>query len=116
MKVVGISDRGSELVLAAGDSFEVRLPDSAGTGYQWVVVGQPDSVELTDEGTAGGAEFVPGGERLHSFRFVAHGQTHGRIALELRRSWERTVAPEDGFDVFVSTAQGESVVEDRTDE
>ncbi len=116
MKVVEITDRGSELTLADGDIFEVSLPDSAGTGYQWVVVGQPDSVELIDESTAGDTVLVPGAERLHTFRFVAHGPTHGRIALELRRSWERTDAPEQAFEVFLSTAEGESVVEDGTNE
>ena len=116
MKVVDITDRGSELEVAAGDAFEVRLPDIAGTGYQWVVVGQPDSVELTDEGTAAGTPPLPGGERLHSFRFVARGPARGRLALELRRSWEQTDAPEDAFEVYVSTAPDESAVEDRADE
>ncbi len=116
MKVVDVTDRGSELELAAGETFEVRLSDIAGTGYQWVIVGQPDSVELTDEGTAEGADPLPGGERLHSFRFVASGPTRGRIALELRRSWERAEPPEDAFEVFVSTVPDESAVEDRADE
>ena len=116
MKVVDITDRGAELLLAAGDSLEVRLPDSVGTGYQWVVVGQPDSFELTDEGTAGDPEPLVGGQRLHSFRFVARGPVRGRLALELRRSWERADTPEDAFEVFVSTAPSESGVEDRSNE
>jgi len=117
MKVLHTTDRGSELSLTDGDTFEVRLPENASTGYQWSVAGLPDSVELLDDDVVGHTPVLPGAEGLHRFRFVVRGTPSGRVALELRRSWEQTGEPEDRFELHIAAApSGGSALEDRPDE
>ena len=117
MKVVHYTDRGTELLLNDGDTFEVSLPENASTGYQWSVARLPDTVELLDDDVVNPTPIVPGAQGLHRFKFVVHGPTSGRVALELRRSWEQASEPEDDFEVRIATApRGGSALEDRPDE
>ena len=117
MKIVDETENGSEVPLADGETLEVRLPESGGTGYQWSVVGLDSTVELL------GDDFVlpelnqPGARGTHRFTFVAHGSSGGRVMLELRRSWEQSADPEDRFELRVRTAPAAaSLFEDRADE
>lgn len=115
MKIVDVN--GSEVSVSDGETFEVRLPENASTGYQWVVVGLADEVELLGDDTVASEPLVPGAQGLHCFRFIARGTPRGRVALELRRSWERLPDPEDRFEVRVSSASPRrSALEDAADE
>lgn len=117
MKVLHATDTGTELALIEGDTFEVRLPENASTGYQWSVAGLPDAVTLIDDVVAGPAPILPGAQALHSFRFIVRGPPSGKVALELRRSWEHAATPEAGFEVRVTAvASGGSAIEDCSDE
>lgn len=101
MEIVDVN--GSELSLSDGDTFEVRVPENASTGYQWTVVAVPENVELVGDDMVASAPLLPGAQGLHCFRFAARGAPSGRVVLELRRSWERLNEPEDRFEVRVSS-------------
>lgn len=117
MKVLYSTDSGAELLLTDGDTFEVRLVENASTGYQWSVAGLPDTIELLDDDVVSPAPVIPGSQGLHRFRFVVRGSPSGRLAMELRRSWEQAGQPEDQFEVRIaSTPSGGSALEDRPDE
>jgi predicted secreted protein len=117
MKVVDLADRGTELVLADGETFEVRLPENGGTGYQWSVAGLADAVELLEDDFVSPEPALPGAQGVRRFRFIVRGPPSGRVALELRRSWEQTSEPEDAFDVRIAAApHANSAVKDRPNE
>lgn len=103
MKVVRLADRNSDLVLTCGETFEVRLPENATTGYQWSVAQLPDAVALVEDDTAVPDVLLPGAAGEHRFRFVVRGSPGGRVVLELRRPWEQGIEPEDGFEVRVAS-------------
>ena len=117
MKVIDDSDNDTEIQLADGERFEVRLPENASTGYQWSVARLSDAVELVDDDFVAPGTMVPGAQGEHRFTFVARGSGGGRVVLELRRSWEQQAEPEQRFEVGVSTdRRGGSALEDSADE
>ena len=77
MKVVRLADRNSDLVLTCGETFEVRLPENATTGYQWSVAQLPDAVALVEDDTAVPDVLLPGAAGEHRFRFVVRGSPGG---------------------------------------
>jgi inhibitor of cysteine peptidase len=117
MKVIDVTDNDTEIRLADGERFEVRLPENASTGYQWSVARVSDPVELLDDDFVAPGTMVPGAPGQHHFTFVARGAGSGRVVLELRRSWEQQAEPEQRFEVGVSTdRRAGSALEDSADE
>lgn len=106
MKVIDVTHNNTEVQLATGEAFEVRLPENAGTGYQWSVADHNHAVELLDDAVIAPGTMVPGAQGLHRFRFAARGSGSHRLVLELRRSWEQRSEPEERFEVSISTAGG----------
>jgi predicted secreted protein len=116
LKVLTNEDSGSVLALSDGEGFEVCLPESAGTGYQWIVTDVPEDVCLVGDDVVVG-RMTPGAQGLHRFRFLIRQSPGGRVALELRRTWERASMPESAFEVRLApTTSGSSVPEDRPNE
>lgn len=117
MKVIDVTDNDTEVRLADGETFVLRVPENASTGYQWSVVRVPDVVELIGDDVVAPGTVVPGAPGLHRFTFVARGSSSGRVVLELRRSWEQRPEPEERFEVKISTDRpGGSASEDGADE
>jgi inhibitor of cysteine peptidase len=103
MKVIDVTANDTEVQLADGERFEVRLPENGSTGYQWSVARLSDAVELVDDTFVAPGTSVPGAQGEHRFTFVARGSGSGRVVLELRRSWEQRPEPEERFEVAIST-------------
>lgn len=104
MQRINETRNGGEVELAVGEEIEVALSETATTGYRW---------RLDDRGAAGlvevGDSFEPGGpapgaagRRLWRFRGDREGVS--RVALSLRRSWERTPVATFALTVRVKSA------------
>jgi inhibitor of cysteine peptidase len=102
MKVVHLADRDSDLALTQGETFEVRLPENATTGFQWSIAQLPEVVVLLEDDTAAPDGLQPGAAGEHRFRFVVRGAPSGRVVLELRRPWEQEIEPEEAFEVRIA--------------
>ncbi|HEY3711850.1 MAG TPA: protease inhibitor I42 family protein [Amycolatopsis sp.] len=89
MQVVTIEDDTSTLTLAPGDQVELRLPENAGTGYQW----QLDPLDLpllvVDEALKPAAG-QPGATGEHRFLLRAGGPGETSVAARLVRPWDTT--------------------------
>jgi inhibitor of cysteine peptidase len=77
---------GKTVVLKAGQTLVIRLPENPTTGYRWAVEScgtmRLDKDEFFPIGTGVGA----GGTRQLQWRAESSGRHH--ISLVLRRSWE----------------------------
>ena len=84
-------------VVAPGETFEIRLPTTAGTGFTWEVTGEIDAqvielVSKTIDDSALVAERVGApATAVLTFRGVAPGTT--RLTLGYLRPWETGVGP-----------------------
>lgn len=100
MIVLGMEQDTSEVELEPGEIFEVHLPESAASsGYQWEVTERPAGVELVADEMIPPGTGRPGAAGERRLRFEASDAPSGALVLELRRSWERGVAPEKSFRV-----------------
>ncbi len=84
-------------VVAPGETFEIRLPTTAGTGFKWEITGQLDPAvielvgEALDEPASATGRVGAQGTTVLTFRGVAPGTT--RLTLGYLRPWETGVGP-----------------------
>jgi len=81
----------AEANLAVGESFEVHLPVTAATGYQWEIIEQPAGLVLAGSRVKNTSpEEIAGGRVMQQLRFRASHPTAGRLRLSYQRSWDQT--------------------------
>ncbi|MEV6642581.1 protease inhibitor I42 family protein [Amycolatopsis sp. NPDC051371] len=87
MKVLTLEADGAAADVAPGERLELRLPENAGTGYQWVLDGPEPPLRVVEE-TLHPASDRAGGTGEH--RFVLHADAPGETTLVARhaRPWE----------------------------
>jgi inhibitor of cysteine peptidase len=113
--ILRAADRDTDLEVSEGDTFEVRLPENASTGFQWSVTALPPGVELVEDALDLDVGARPGGEAEHRFAFRVSGAGSGQLGLELRRSWETRSEPEARFAVRMSPRTGDRPAGDEPD-
>lgn len=108
MRELGPADAGCDLAVSAGESFVVRLPENASTGFQWAIVERPAGLECAVDRPVPAPGAMAGAAGLHEFEFTASqdraAQPQGRLVLHLRRSWEAAREPAETFVVTVVVA------------
>jgi predicted secreted protein len=91
----------TEIVVEAGETFEIVLEGNFTTGYRWELQKLVDAIALeSDEMRAGGD--APGSRGTQHFKLAA--KSDGRYLLEFayRRPWEDTNLDERRIDVEVT--------------
>ena len=91
-----LSTTGQEAELSCSASFEISLPETPGTGFQWQMIENGEPVcKVTHE------DFQPsvgvGGQGSRHWQFQAVRVGAAEIRMALRRSWERSAAPAQSF-------------------
>lgn len=88
MKVFTLEADGAAADVAPGERLELRLPENAGTGYQWVLDGPEPPLRVVEETLHPGGADRAGGTGEH--RFVLHADAPGETTLVARhvRPWE----------------------------
>ena len=77
-----------------GESFDVPLKGTGGTGYRWEVTLPPEAADLIAWlGETREATTVPGGPTIQHFRFQALATGTLDLTFRYRRSW---AAPDSG--------------------
>ena len=104
------------LALTPGQPCRIELSEASGAGFVWHLEELPlflrvlEGIDAPQSAPARGADIdsiVVGGNTTRVFRFVATGPGSGRLALSMRRPWERAGAraAEVAIDVACSEAR-----------
>ena len=102
---MGESADGERLTLTPGETWTLRLPENATTGYRWTLESEGGpACALLSESRPGGDPAVPGqpGTRDWRFRAARTGGAEGRIALRSARPWETDASPARSFTLTVT--------------
>ena len=76
----------------AGETFEVSLEGTAGTGFRWEFDALPAATGLVSllEERREAVSTMPGGQTIHHFRFQALSPGKLDLTFRYRRAWEAT--------------------------
>ncbi len=102
--VITKADNGKEISVNEGDVFEVRLEQSAGTGFSWEITGL-DKVHLkvlkVVEAPVKKDEMLLGGPVLKNWKIKALKKGSTGLKILLYRSWEGVEKAENRFNVSI---------------
>lgn len=96
------SEAGRRIVLNEGDTLEVTLPGTPGTGYTWEVA--PEGITcLRQEGEPDfeSESSLVGAPADVTLRFTAVETGEETLRLLYHRPWEEDVAPEETFEAII---------------
>ncbi len=106
LPVLTDADSGTQLALATGDRFQLRLESNPSTGYQWALDrrSMPDAVDLlaTRYEPPPDDDDVVGRPGVEVFEFVASGPGAGIVRLEYLRLFDDPPIPERIVEYIVS--------------
>ena len=102
MSTVTEADNGRELTLSRGDTLEVSLPATSGTGYTWQMVPIADPLAKP----VGEMKFktdhaMPGASGNQIFRYSVEESGSGSIELRYVRPWEKDTPPAKVFKLLL---------------
>ena len=102
MSTVTEADNGRELTLSRGDTLEVSLPATSGTGYTW----QPVPIADPLAKPVGEMKFktdhtMPGAAGNQIFRFLLDASGTGTIEMHYIRPWEKDTPPAKVFKLLL---------------
>ena len=102
MSTVTEADNGRELTLSRGDTLEVSLPATSGTGYTWQQVPIADPLAKP----VGEMKFkidnaMPGASGNQIFRYSVEESGNGSIELRYVRPWEKDTPPAKVFKLLL---------------
>ncbi|MGD1028356.1 protease inhibitor I42 family protein [Candidatus Binatus soli] len=100
MIAVTESDDGREFTLSRGDTLEISLPATSGTGYTW----QPAPIADALVKPVGDTKFkldnaMPGASGQQIFRFSVEASGTGTLAMRYIRPWEKGMPPARVFTI-----------------
>lgn len=80
-----------------GETFEVPLEGTAGTGFRWEVVLPPTAANVVTllEETRDVATTVPGSRTVQRFRFRALAPGTLKLTFKYRRAWEAVASGDE---------------------
>ena len=102
MVTVTEADNGRELTLSRGDTLEVSLPATSGTGFTWQAVPIADPLAKP----VGEMKFktdreMPGATGHQIFRYSVDESGNGSIELRYIRPWEKDTPPAKVFKLLL---------------
>ena len=102
--VIGVTeaDNGHEFTLSRGDTLEVSLPATSGTGYTWQEAPIADALVKP----VGDTKFkiddaMPGGSGHQIFRFSVESSGTGALEIHYLRPWEKDARPAKVFRILL---------------
>lgn len=96
MKQLSERDNGRELEIPVGETVELALPETSGTGFKWSFASRGDPVLKLEKDEYSGAATAPGADRTRRLRLTAINPGNATVELNYGRSWEKR-APARSF-------------------
>ena len=104
---VNQTNNNNQTVLNVGDTLVVKLPNNAGTGYQWYLEDNDDSLlRLDNDRTNDRGGGLLGGKTEQIFYFVAAGAGGGELSFAKRRVIGRQSDTADYFRTLITVNRG----------
>jgi inhibitor of cysteine peptidase len=102
VSIVTEADNGREVTLSRGDTLEVSLPATSGTGYTWQAAPIADALVKP----VGDMKFkidneMPGAPGHQIFRFSVEASGTGSIEMHYLRPWEKDTPPAKVFKILL---------------
>jgi inhibitor of cysteine peptidase len=89
-------ERSAEIKI--GETVEVRLPETAGTGFQWSIDTADDACcKIAGESRSGPDKAAPGAASEHVWRLQAVQAGESRFGWHYRRPWQHDAPPARTF-------------------
>jgi inhibitor of cysteine peptidase len=103
MVTVTEADNGRELTLSRGDTLEVSLPATSGTGYTWqaVPIADPIARQVRDMKFRAADNQMPGASGHQVFRFSVEASGTGSLEFRYVRPWEKDTPPAKVFKILL---------------
>ncbi len=96
------ADNGREFTLSRGDTIEVSLPATSGTGYTWQAVPVADTIvkQVGDLRFKADHE-MPGAAGHQIFRYSVDASGTGSLEIHYLRPWEKDTPPAKVFKILL---------------
>jgi len=95
---VSEADDGREIEVAVGETLELALPETSGTGFRWTLTSRTESILTLEKEYSADAVTAPGSGRMRCWRFRAIAPGKAMLELGYARPWEKQ-APMRSFTV-----------------
>lgn len=88
MADVEVRQDGAVVSAEVGDRVLIRVPENAGTGYQWAIGEVGPGLEVESDRVELPSQLRPGAAAERVFVLRARAGGRDKVELRLRRSWE----------------------------
>jgi inhibitor of cysteine peptidase len=98
------ADNGREINVAVGETLELELSETSGTGFRWAIRSSGESIVALEKEYSADAATIPGNSRMRCWRFKAIAPGDAKLELVYARPWEKR-APVRSFSVKLRTSR-----------
>src|SRR5271166_5185131 len=88
MMRVSEADDGREIEVAVGETLELALPETSGTGFRWDFTSRGEAILALEKEYTAAAATAPGSSRMRCWRFKAIAPGNAMLELGYARPWE----------------------------
>jgi len=96
------TDDGREISVAVGETVELELPETSGSGFRWAFTSSGESIVALEKEYSANTATAPGSGRMCCWRFKAIAVGNAKLELVYARPWEKR-APVRSFSVKLRT-------------
>jgi inhibitor of cysteine peptidase len=83
------ADDGREIEVSIGETMELALPETSGTGYRWAFTSRGESILALEKEYSAADATAPGSGRMRCWRLKAIAPGNAMLKLDYSRSWEK---------------------------
>jgi len=92
MKRLSERDDGGEIEVRVGESVELTLPETSGTGFRWDFASRAQPILKLEADDYAHTAAGPGGNRMRRLRFTAVAAGEATLQLNYARPWQKGAA------------------------
>lgn len=98
------ADNDKSVEIVVGQRILIWLPANPTTGYQWLLQGLPNSLELMNFSYSSSEKDMPGAGTTQSVELIGYSSGTTTLMIEYRRPWEKAAPPARTFTVTITVS------------